>query len=301
MSFILTYNSLYQKIISYLERMDQTVEGDFDAWVAFAHNRIARDSNTQLFEVYVSGTFIAGQAVMPKPARWQNTVTFNYGTGSSIFQLGNNPLTTTNVSSTVTVTIPSTSTLINGQNVIISDATDTGGIVASNLNIFSPITIIDGTHFTYMANATSTGIANGGGGSVTATFPINNSYTPILLRSFEFSKSYWPNQSLNNPPLFYSDYGYYNWLISPTPDQNYPFEMAYLETPQVIDNTYQSNYLTMFMPEVLLKAVLLEAMLDLKNDERIQIVKTEYLQALSAWNSKDKLRKFDRYTMKEAD
>lgn len=301
MSFILTYNSLKEKVISYLERDDQTVEGDFDAWVKFAHDRIGRDSNTQLFEVYASGTFTAGISVIPKPARWQNTITFNYGSGANNVTLGYNPLTTDGVTSTVIVTIPSTVGLVNGQNVIISGAHDTGGISAANLNITAPITIIDVTHFSYVAASVSTSISTAGGSSVVASFPTNNTYTPILLRSYEYARSFWPDQSLTNPPQFYADEGYYSWLISPTPDQNYPYVLAYLETPQVIDITFQSNYLTQFMPEVLLKAVLLEAMLDLKNDERIPVVEAEYVKALSSWNAKDELRKVDRYVSRKAD
>ncbi len=302
MSFILTYNTLVEKTISYLERLDETVTQDIDAWIKFAHDRIGRDSNTQLFEVYVSSTFAPGVSVIPKPARWQNTVTFNFGTGQQNVTLGNNPLATINTLSVVTVTIPSTAGLVNDQTVIISGATDTGGIPAANLNVASAITVASDTQFFYLANSpASATVPMGGGASIVASFPNYNNYTPILLRSFEYARSFWPNQAATAPPMFYADYGYYNWLISPTPDQAYPYILGYLETPQVIDLTYQSNYLTEFMPEVLLKAVLLEAMLDLKNDERIPVVEAEYVKAISSWNAKDELRKIDRYTDRKAD
>lgn len=302
MSFILTYDTLRQKTINYLERMDQTVTEDFDAWVKFAHDRIGRDSNTQLFEVYVGGTLNAGISVIPKPARWQNTITFNYGSGGQTVTLGNDPLTTIQFLDLVLVTIPSTANLTNGQIVIISGATETGGITADQLNIAAPIiNIVNTTKFYYKSTGIATSSSQGGGANVTAFFPNNNTYTPILLRSYEYARSFWPNQSLTSPPKFYADFGYNSWLISPTPDQNYPFQLAYLETPQVIDITYQTNYLTEFMPEVLLKAVLLEAMLDLKNDERIPVLEGEYVKAISSWNAKDELRKVDRYTTRKAD
>lgn len=292
---------MVEKTISYLERMDATVTGDIDAWIKFAHDRIGRDSNTQLFEVYVGGTFTAGQSVLQKPARWQNTITWNYGTGANNIQLGNNPLTTVNLTNVVVVTIPSTSGLINGQSVIISGAVDTGGIPSANLNITAPITIIDNTHFSYSANSNAIGTVSGGGSSIIASFPHYNNYTPLLLRSYEYARSFWPNQALTSPPMFYADFGYNNWLISPTPDQNYPYQLAYLEIPQVIDVNFQTNYLTEFMPEVLFKAVLLEAMLDLKNDERIPVMEGEYIKVLSSWNAKNELRKVDRYTTRKAD
>jgi len=212
MSFILTYNSLTQQIINYLERDDSIINSGIDVWIKFAHDRIARDSNTQIFEVYVSSNFTPGLPVMAKPARWLNTITFNYGTGTN-----------------------------------------------------------------------------------------NNTVNPILLRSYEFNRLYWPDDSQTAPPKYYADYGYSNWLISPTPDQAYPFELAYEEVPQVIDSTYQTNYLTQYMPEILFKAVLLEAMLELKNDERIQVVEAEYVKMISSWNAKNELRKTDRYYTRKAD
>lgn len=212
MSFILTYSSLVTKIIQDLERNDQIVTDSMDSWIKFAHERIARDSNTLLFEVYVTQNFTPGLPVIQKPARLQNTLTFNYGTGVG-----------------------------------------------------------------------------------------NNTRNNILLRSYEWCRSYYPDDTQTGPPKYYSDYGYYNWLISPSPDQDYPFEIGYLETPQVIDINYQSNYLTEFMPEILLRAVLLEAMLTLKNDERTALVEDSYVKLISSWNNKDNLIKTDRYTTRKAD
>jgi len=212
MAFILTYDTLKEQIKAYLERDDSVISSSFDTWVKFAHDRISRDSNTQLFEVYVSNNFQAGNPVIPKPARWLNTVTFNFGTGTN-----------------------------------------------------------------------------------------NNTRNQLLLRSYEYCRMYWPDDSQTDVPLFFSDYGFNNILIAPTPDQDYPFEFGYLEVPQIIDSNFQTNYLTEFMPEVLLKAVLLESMLELKNDERMAAVEAEYVKAISSWNAKNELRKIDRYTSRKAD
>lgn len=309
MSFVLTYNSLIEKTINYLEKNDENVAGDIDAWIKFAHERIARDSNTQLFEVYVGGTFTPGVSVYPKPARWQNTITWNFGSGGTTLQLGNNPLNTNVGDGEIFVTVPSASNLTVGQTVIISGASnpggELGGVTDDQINITSSIysTIIDplGQAFSYLTEGTATSYEIGGGSNVTVTFPTYNDYTPILLRPYEYARSFWPNQKLTAPPQFYADFAYYNWLISPTPDQAYPYLLSYLETPQVIDASYQTNYLTEFMPEVLLKAVLLEAMLDLQNDLRIPIIEQEYVKAISSWNAKNDLRKVDRYTTLEAD
>jgi hypothetical protein len=125
----------------------------------------------------------------------------------------------------------------------------------------------------------------------------NLNYTNlILLRSYEFCRQYWPDDSLWAPPKYYSNYGFNNWLITPTPDQPYPYEIAYQETPQVIDINYQTNYLTEFMPEILIKATLIEANITLKNFEISEIFKKDYVELISSWLNKDKLTKTDRYS-----
>lgn len=128
-----------------------------------------------------------------------------------------------------------------------------------------------------------------------------NTYNPMYLRTYEFCRSYWPDTTQVSPPKFYADYIYGSWLISPTPDQAYPYEIVYLETPQVIDSSFQTNYLTQFMPEILIRATLLEAMLTLKNDERTPAIEDSYVKLISSWNNKDKLRKFDRHSTREVD
>lgn len=123
----------------------------------------------------------------------------------------------------------------------------------------------------------------------------------VLLRSYEFCRSYWPDDMVQGAPKYFADYGYNNWLIVPTPDFAYPFEIAYQETPQVIDINYQNNYLTEFMPEILLKAVMIEANLTLKNFEIADQFKKDYVELISSWLNKDKLIKTDRYTDRGAD
>lgn len=81
--------------------------------------------------------------------------------------LGANPITTTNGSATVVVSVTSTLGLALGTNVIISGATATGGISANNLNITAPITaLVANTSFSYVAGASATSNATAGGAAV---------------------------------------------------------------------------------------------------------------------------------------
>ena len=49
--------------------------------------------------------------------------------------------------------------------------------------------------------------------------------TSLYAREYEYCRAYWPNESQTDTPQFYADYNYDNWLVAPTPDQAYPFEV----------------------------------------------------------------------------
>lgn len=85
---------------------------------------------------------------------------------TTIVALANDPLATTNGSAVVVVTVANTSTLTNEDFVTIAGATDTGGILAVDLNITASITVLSLTTFSYTANAAATGDAVGGGAGV---------------------------------------------------------------------------------------------------------------------------------------
>lgn len=98
----------------------------------------------------------------------------------------------------------------------------------------------------------------------------NNQRTPLFFRDYEYCRNYWPDDTKTAPPKFYADYGYNNWLISPTPDATYPVEVnAYLQ-PQLLDASNQTNFFTNYTPNLLLYSSLLEAAPFLKDDPRVQ-------------------------------
>jgi hypothetical protein len=125
--------------------------------------------------------------------------------------------------------------------------------------------------------------------------------TPLFTRVYEYVRSYWPDESQTAQPLFYCDYDYTHWLIAPTPDQAYPFEIVYYELPPLLDDTIQTNWLTEYAPQLLLYATLLEATPFLKNDERIGTWQTYYDRAAAMLNGEDLAKILDRAsTRKEA-
>lgn len=120
--------------------------------------------------------------------------------------------------------------------------------------------------------------------------------TPIFARSYEYVRNYWPDESQTDQPKFYADYNYNNWLIGPTPDQDYPIEILYYELPALLSTTNQTNWLTNYAPQLILYGALLEATPFLKNDERIPVWQGFYDRSMSAINKEDIMRITDRAT-----
>ena len=117
----------------------------------------------------------------------------------------------------------------------------------------------------------------------------------LLPRSYEFCKSYWPDQTLTAEPTFYSDYNDYQKLFfSPTADKNYQYKLIYLETPLFNDRGNESNFLTLRYPRLLFYACMLEAMPFLKDDERLGQFEQLYASSLNDINKDSTARYVDR-------
>lgn len=119
----------------------------------------------------------------------------------------------------------------------------------------------------------------------------------LLQRSYEWCREYWPDPTqLGTPKYYASDYNYNFWFLVPTPDQAYPYEILYYETPPLIDDITSSNFLTGSVPEVLLYATLLETASYLKDDERIAVWTNYYDKARQNIGDEDMRRIYDAYS-----
>ena len=117
---------------------------------------------------------------------------------------------------------------------------------------------------------------------------------PVLLRKYEYLREYWPDPAATGAPVYYGDYDYTNWLVAPTPDSNYAFEVLYYERVQPLDSTNQTNWFTIYAPQALLYGSLLQAMPFIKNDERMGIWQSNYDQIMQTLKSEDVQRIGDR-------
>lgn len=212
---IMTYSSLFTDVQTYLDRVtDSGLENQIPSFISLAGVRCSRELKTLGFKAVYTNNFVTASAVVPKPARWRETISFNYGTGEAY-----------------------------------------------------------------------------------------NDRQPLYPRSYEFCRSYWPNDTVATStalPKYYADYDYNHWLIVPTPYTGYPYEVSVFEMPVPLSDVNQTNWLTENAPDFILYATLIEAEPFVKNYELMQVWKDNYDRALAAQMGEDKQRRNDN-TLKRMD
>jgi len=117
---------------------------------------------------------------------------------------------------------------------------------------------------------------------------------PILLRTYEYCREYWPKPTETSLPVYYSDYDYTHWLVAPTPATTYSYEVLYYERVQPLDSTNQTNWFTIYAPQALLYGSLLQAMPYLKNDERMAMWQAQYSAIINTLKAENVQRIADR-------
>ena len=203
-SFVLTYDSLVSTTLQYLERNDPATIEQIPTFITMCEFEIAQQIKTLGQLQVVESVMLEGNPVIPKPARWRKTVSFNVVT--------------------------------------------------------------------------------------------NGSRNPVYLRKYEYIKAYAPDASNTGLPLYYGDYDYDHWIVGPTPDQDYPFEVLFYERLSPLSSENQTNWLTQNAPNAMLFGTLLQAMPFLKNDQRT-IFEQKYQVALQALKVEDITRVGDRQTI----
>ena len=116
--------------------------------------------------------------------------------------------------------------------------------------------------------------------------------TPVFLRKYEYLTNY-NAESPQGLPLYYGDYDYDNWFVSPIPDQGYTFEVLIYQRLQPLSSTNQTNWITNNAPNAMLFGALLQAVIYLKDDAR-QIFQQKYDMAMQALKAEDVTRVGDR-------
>ena len=126
-----------------------------------------------------------------------------------------------------------------------------------------------------------------------------NTRKTLRTRSYEALRAYYPNDTQFGVPAFYSDYDYNHWIVAPVPDVAYPFEAIVYRLPDLLSSSNQQNYLTQFVPFLLLYECLLAMEPFLKNDERMTTWKTLRDEQLASINGEELLKTVDRALVRQ--
>lgn len=116
----------------------------------------------------------------------------------------------------------------------------------------------------------------------------------LRYRSFEVLSLYAPDRSMTGTPIFYADYDFYHWIVGPTPDQAYPYELVVHRLPPLLSPSNEQNYLTDLTPNLLLYECLLHLEPFLKDDARAVTWKLLRDEELEAVNSQEVNKFIDR-------
>jgi len=126
--------------------------------------------------------------------------------------------------------------------------------------------------------------------TVSFSFNTGTAIVPLLPRSYDYARGFWPQVTGTAPPRFYSDYDFNNFLITPPPDQAYSFELMSYVRAQPLDSTSQTNWLTNNAPQLLLYACMVEAQTWLKNWPAVSAWEAKYQESMRGLN-REELRK----------
>lgn len=284
----MTFTSLQEDIQRYLERgtavADPTVFAQIPSLINFAERRIGQELKVLGFLVPTTMPFIKGQAVYDKPDRWREVVSVWFGISTTYQTVSRQASAGTRI-----LVFAKPHPFIVGQNVLVDGV---GGVGYNNVGAGAAVTAVTQLSITYVQGANTEGLTTDTEGLVSA---VPNKRTPILPRSYEYCRGYWPDDTVEDDTmLFYADYDYDHFLVVPTPRFSWPGEYNYYELPALLDNANQTNWVTQYAPNMLLYGSLLEAAPFLKNDERIPTWQGMYDRIASGLSQQDVARMQDR-------
>ena len=117
----------------------------------------------------------------------------------------------------------------------------------------------------------------------------------LEMKTLEFIKEYWPDNSLQGEPKYFTNFDDNRIYVAPTPDQNYDIKIGYQGKINPLSNTNTTNWYTENASDALLYGSLSEANLFTKNMEDYTIYKNLYKEQVAAINNEARRRRRTDY------
>ena len=111
----------------------------------------------------------------------------------------------------------------------------------------------------------------------------SNVYTYLLLKHVSFIRDFTPNPATTGLPKYYAQFDDTTFMLGPTPDQTYWFELHYKYRPASLTTTSGSTttWLSDNGPDALLYGTLVEAATFLKIPEETAQYEQRFIQAIN--------------------
>lgn len=103
--------------------------------------------------------------------------------------------------------------------------------------------------------------------------------TFLELRSSDWIRDY-QNPAVEGPPRFYAEQSENNWIVAPIPDAIYNLNTRGVTRPERLGVANATTWLSLHQDDLLFKACLAESEGFLKSDDRIDLWKAQYTEAL---------------------
>ena len=117
----------------------------------------------------------------------------------------------------------------------------------------------------------------------------------LEMKTLEFIKEYWPDNSLQGEPKYFTNFDDNRIYVAPTPDQNYDIKIGYQGKINPLSNTNTTNWYTENASDALLYGTLSEANLFTKNMEDYNIYKQQYVEIVTDINNEARRRRRTDY------
>jgi len=116
-----------------------------------------------------------------------------------------------------------------------------------------------------------------------AVIDSSNNYNYLLLKHVSFIRDYTPNASTTGEPLYYGLFDDNTFILAPTPNSNYTFELHYYYRPASVTSLASDgkSWLSDNAPNALLYGALVEAAVYMKQDPNtIGLYESKFQEAL---------------------
>jgi len=115
-----------------------------------------------------------------------------------------------------------------------------------------------------------------------AVIDSSSNYNYLKLKHSSFIRDFTPASSTTGLPKYYAEFDEDTFILAPTPDSNYTFELHYFFRPSSLTSAGDSGstWLSDNAPNAMLYGSLVEAMVYLKNYESLPIYEQRFQEAI---------------------